>query len=130
MEQFYFRQLKVYQNAKQLAIEVHSVLRGFPREERFALVDQLNRASTSVAFNIAEGFGRYTVKDRVRFLDIANGSLMETISELELAKEFCYITPEQLLHFDALIAIIVRQLSNLRNTISEREHTKNMEEHK
>ena len=121
MENFYFRQLKVYQNAKQLAIEVHNILRNFPREERFALADQLNRASTSVAINIAEGFGRYTEKDRVRFLDIANGSLMETISELEIAKEFGYISLEILQHFDEQTAIIVRQLCGLRNAITMRE---------
>jgi len=81
MELFYYRRLDVYQNAKQLAIDIKEIIKTFPVEERYALTDQLRRASTSIMFNLAEGFGRYTNKDRVRFLDIANGSLMEVSSE-------------------------------------------------
>ena len=82
MEKFYYRRLLVYQNAKQLAKEINETLKRFPDEERFALTSQLRRASTSVMFNIAEGFGRYSNKERIHFIDIANGSLMESSSNL------------------------------------------------
>lgn len=117
METFYYRRLEVYQNAKQLAIKIKETLNEFPVEERFALTDQLRRASMSIMFNIAEGFGRYSPKDRVRFLDIANGSAMEVSSELELAASYGYITLENLQDYDELVLIIVRQLSKLRSSI-------------
>lgn len=117
MEKFYYRRLDVYQNAKQLAIDIHELLKKFPQEEKFALTDQLRRASTSIMFNIAEGFGRYTNKERVRFLDIANGSLLEVSSELELALSFQYLTNEEFNSFDEKILVVVRQLAKLRSTI-------------
>ena len=117
MELFYYRRLDVYQNAKQLAISVREAIQKFPYEERYALTDQLRRASTSVMFNIAEGFGRYTNKDRIRFIDIANGSLMEVSSELELAATYGYTTETELNKYDDLVLVIVRQLSKLRSTL-------------
>ena len=120
MELFYYRTLDVYNNAKQLAIETREQLKKFPAEERYALTDQLRRASTSIMFNIAEGFGRYSNKERIRFLDIANGSAMEVSSEFELAETYGYISVEELMHFDELILIIVRQLSKLRSTMMQK----------
>ena len=121
MELFYYRRLDVYQNAKKLAIDIKEILEGFPAGERYALTDQLRRASTSIMFNIAEGFGRYTNKDRIRFIDIANGSVMEVSSELELAESFGYITSEDLKKFDDMILVIVRQLATLRSTLQSTE---------
>lgn len=68
-------------------------------------------------FNIAEGFGRYTVKDRVHFLDIANGSAMETASELELAESLGYISCDEKIEYDDLILGIVKQLAGLRKSL-------------
>ena len=92
MELLYYRRLDVYKNAKALAIRINELTKTFPVEERYALSNQLRRASTSIMFNIAEGFGRYSVNERLHFLEIANGSLMETSSELELAESYQYIT--------------------------------------
>ena len=119
MELFYFRRLTVYQHAKDLSVRVHGLLRTLPVEERFALTDQLRRASTSIMFNIAEGFGRYSAKERMRFLDIANGSAMETASQLELAEALGYITPDIRMDYDNLILAIVKQLASLRASLSE-----------
>ncbi|MDD2602992.1 MAG: four helix bundle protein [Prevotella sp.] len=119
MEPFYFRRLTVYQQAKFLSIKVHDLSNTFPLEERFALSDQPRRASSSVMFNIAEGFGRYSAKERVRFMDIANGSAMETASELELAEAYGYLSPEVREDFDQLILGIVKQLAKLRGTLAE-----------
>ena len=121
MELFYYRKLEVYKNAKLLAIKIKDTLQEFPIEERYALADQLRRASTSIMFNIAEGFGRYSNKERIHFLDIANGSAMEVSSELELAESYGYISSEKLNHYDELILIIIRQLSKLRSTLTSQE---------
>jgi four helix bundle protein len=64
---------------------------GFPKEERFGLVSQLRRAASSVPANIAEGFGRRSTKDLLRFLEIANGSLEETKYFLRLSKDLQYM---------------------------------------
>ncbi|MCR5077220.1 MAG: four helix bundle protein [Prevotella sp.] len=117
MELFYYRRLDVYKDAKLLAIAVNEILKRFPHEERFALTSQLQRASTSVMFNIAEGFGRYGIKERIHFLDIANGSLMETSSQIELAAEYHYITAEEQCALDNQILSIVKQLAGLRKSL-------------
>ena len=108
MELFYYRRLDVYKNAKALAIHINELIKAFPVEERYALSSQLRRASTSIMFNIAEGFGRYSTNERLRFLEIANGSLMETSSELELAECYHYISSDALQQLDEEILVIVR----------------------
>lgn len=117
MELFYYRRLDVYTDAKQLAINVNEALKSFPKEERYALTGQLQRASTSVMFNIAEGFGRYSSKERIHFLDIANGSLMEVSSQIELAEAYHYISTTQREDFDNQILSIVKQLAGLRKAL-------------
>ena len=117
MELFYYRRLDVYKDAKQLAINVNEALKSFPKEERYALTNQLQRASTSVMFNIAEGFGRYGSKERIHFLDIANGSLMEVSSQIELAEAYHYISATQREDFDNQILSIVKQLAGLRRSL-------------
>ena len=117
MELFYYRRLDVYKDTKQLAINVNEALKSFPKEERYALTNQLQRASTSVMFNIAEGFGRYGSKERIHFLDIANGSLMEVSSQIELAEAYHYISTTQREELDNQILCIVKQLAGLRKSL-------------
>ena len=81
------------------------------------MTNQLQRASTSVMFNIAEGFGRYGSKERIHFLDIANGSLMEVSSQIELAEAYHYISTTQREEFDNQILCIVKQLAGLRKAL-------------
>ena len=75
MNDFYYRKLDSYQLAKQLVTKVYILLQKFPDYERFALCDQIRRAVISIPSNIAEGAGRFSLKDRIRFLDISYGSL-------------------------------------------------------
>ena len=70
-----YKQLDVYIESKRLVKMVYELLRKFPKEEQYALCDQLRRAVISVPSNIAEGLGRYSVKEQVHFLEIAYGSL-------------------------------------------------------
>lgn len=81
-----YRGLKVWQSAMDLAAECYEITRPFPREELFGLTSQIRRASSSVAANIAEGYGRDSKGDFVRFLRIAQGSLKETETHLLLAQ--------------------------------------------
>lgn len=92
MEDFLFKKLIVWQKAMEFAKVVYSVVRELPSDEQFALADQLRRAAISVPSNIAEGNGRGSNKDYAHFLAIARGSLFETLTQLELAKSFGYIS--------------------------------------
>jgi len=79
---------------------VYGLLRQFPAEERYALTDQLRRAAVSVPSNIAEGNGRASNKDYAHFLSIARGSLYETVTQLELARDLGYIS-----EYDAVVPV-------------------------
>lgn len=109
-----FRELKVYQCSKTLVKDVYGMLKLFPREEQYALCDQLRRAVISIPSNIAEGMGRTTDKDQAHFLEIAYGSLMETQCQLEIAYELGYITKEEFENQDNAIEAIGKMLSSLR----------------
>lgn len=91
MESFFFKNLVVWQKAIELTKLVYELVRQFPTEERYALADQLRRAVVSIPSNIAEGNGRASNKDYAHFLTIARGSLFETVTQLELAKQLGYI---------------------------------------
>ncbi|BAZ43062.1 S23 ribosomal protein [Chondrocystis sp. NIES-4102] len=71
------KKLSVYQKAFQLSILVYKITKHFPKEELFSLTNQMRRCAVSVPSNIAEGKGRYSDKEYVRFLAIARGSLFE-----------------------------------------------------
>lgn len=116
MEDFSYRRLRVYSNAKELVLYVYSLLKLFPKEENYALCDQLRRAVISIPSNIAEGMGRASVKEQVHFIEIAYGSLNEVMCQLEIACELNFIDNEQLSQADEQIRTIAQMLSGLRNT--------------
>ena len=92
MEGFIYQKLIVWQKAMLFWKMVYAVVKQFPAEERFALSDQVRRASLSVASNIAEGAGRASSKDNAHFIAIARGSLYETMTQLEGAEMLGYVT--------------------------------------
>ena len=92
------------------------MLKKFPDEERYAMCDQLRRASISITSNIAEGVNRFSVKDKAHFVEIAYGSLMEVSSQFELAEELGYITTADRQNMDELIEEDARLLSGLLNS--------------
>ena len=109
-----YRKLVVYTKAQELVKSVYKSLEQFPREEQFALCSQLRRAAVSITSNIAEGVSRYSYKDKVHFLEIAFGSLMEVMSQLELAKELEYITEKELHEIELLAVNIAQLLTSLQ----------------
>lgn len=70
--------LKIYQIAESLEIEVYNLTKGFPKEERYSSADQLRRSSAAVSNNIAEGYARHSYQEKVRYLYIAKGEAEET----------------------------------------------------
>ena len=116
MEVFGYRKLIAYQKAKDVVKRTYKLLNKFPAEERFAMCDQLRRASISITSNIAEGVNRFSVKEKSHFIELAYGSLMEVSSQFEIAEELDYITSDDRLNMDQLIEEDARLLSGLLNS--------------
>lgn len=90
-----FRSLNVWQLAKSMAVSVYKVTEAGRLGRDFGLRDQMRRAAVSVPSNIAEGDERNTDKDAVRFFFMAKGSLAELITQIEIALEIRYLSPDQ-----------------------------------
>jgi four helix bundle protein len=96
-----FRTLSVWQKAKSLAVLCYQVSRDFPKEEVYGLSSQVRRSSVSISANIAEGVGRDSDAELLRFIRIALGSLYELETLLEIAYELQYLSSDQKLTIDA-----------------------------
>lgn len=90
----YFKDLKVWRDAHGLALAVYRATGGFPPAERFGLTAQTRRAAVSVSANLAEGAGRRSDAELVRFAGIALGSLHELEAELLLARDLGWLDVE------------------------------------
>lgn len=86
-----FEEMPVWQDSQDFAVDIYKATEKFPKEELYSLVNQIRRSSSSISANIAEGFGRSTKKDRLRFYHIALGSLLETKNFIYLAGRLGYI---------------------------------------
>lgn len=120
METFNFEKLSVWQKSRQLVCDVYSLSATFPNTERFALCDQLQRAIVSVSSNIAEGNSRYSPKERVHFIEIAYGSLMEAYCQLQLAVDLKYIQPDRFEAIKPKFQEVGMMLSGLRKLLKEK----------
>lgn len=90
-----FQDLKVWQESHRLVLLTYKTTKGFPRDEMYGLTSQMRRAAISITSNIAEGFGRRTYQERLRFYIMARGSISELLSQCILAKDLGYLTVEQ-----------------------------------
>ena len=119
MNKYSYKNLNVYQDAKSLVVDVYTLLKLFPIEEKFALCDQIRRAVISITSNIAEGMNRMSDKEKVHFLGFAYASMMEVDSQLDVSVDLGYITKEQYTTIEEKIDGIARQLSALRSKYKE-----------
>ena len=115
-DNYYFERLDVWQQARQLVVQVYKLLEKFPKEEKFALCDQLRRSVISIPSNIAEGSGRIAKKETIHFLEIAYGSLMEMYCQLQIADDLNYITEADFMEIKPLIFKVSKLLSGLRRS--------------
>lgn len=114
------RDLVAWQSAVELGLGVYRLTQSFPRDERFALTTQSRRAATSIAANIAEGFGRGSRPDYLRFLRMARGSLRELDTHLHFAQRLQYATSDELEgifdrleHTSRILAGLIRSIERL-----------------
>ena len=87
-----FRRLSVWQGSRELAVAIDALTRRFPRSDRGIAAGQLRRAVLSIPANIAEGCGKSSRKETIRFLQIASGSALEAESHLLIASDLGYIS--------------------------------------
>jgi len=115
MDRRKYQKLLVWQEAMELVVRVYRVTERLPATERFGLCQQLRRAAVSIPSNIAEGAGRHSDKDFIRFLNIANGSLLEVETQLLIALQLQYI--DEISELQNSIDKIFAMLSNLKRKL-------------
>lgn len=112
-----FRDLVAWQKAVELVVECYRVTKGFPPAERYGLTSQLQRAAVSVPANIAEGKGRGFNGYYVNHLAIANGSLCELETHIEIAKQLGYLEIDQSEQLQQKIGEVGRLITALRKSV-------------
>ncbi len=114
---FSFEKLDVWQNSRIFVKSVYQIIGKLPIEEKFAISNQLRRSSVSVSSNIAEGSSRLSPKEKIRFVEIAYGSLLETYCQIQLCIDLGYISDIDTSDCKKLIIKISKQLSSLKKSI-------------
>ena len=114
-----FKELKVWEKAHQFTLSVYKISMSFPKEETYGLTNQLRRASSSIAANIAEGCGKNSQLDLAKFLNIALGSANEAEYFLILAKDLEYLQPENYqtlsLEINQVKAMLINLITKVRS---------------
>ncbi len=117
---FRFEKLDVWQRAVEYADLIYRVTQTFPAEERFGLTSQLRRSAVSVSSNIAEGSSRASRTDFTRFIEIAYGSLLESVSELEIAKRQQFLNDEMFEKAYKSAEELAKMLSGFRRSLKKK----------
>lgn len=114
-----FRELRVWQAAMNLVEKVYRLTRRFPKHETYGLASQIQRAAVSIPSNIAEGHTREHIREYLHHLSIAQGSLAELETQVEIATRLKYVQPEQLEGVLSDVNSLGRQLYALRNSLAK-----------
>jgi four helix bundle protein len=91
-----FEELEVWKECRKLRFEISGLVKTFPVEEKYRLVDQLLRATRSITANIAEGHGRFHYQENIQFCRQARGSLSETLDHLICAQDEGFLNDDQM----------------------------------
>lgn len=120
-----YQDLNVWQKSMELARVVYGLVKFLPREEVYALSDQMRRAVVSIPSNIAEGYYRNSTRDYIRFLSMAKGSLGEIETQLLLCENFGYLQNEQIIpaltKCDEISKMLTVLINNLQAKIDKKE---------
>ncbi len=117
-----FFDLKVWQKAHNLVLNIYNITKMYPNHEQYCIVSQMKHSSASIATNIVEGYKRKTTKDFIHFLNIAATSLEETKYHILLSKDLSYITIEKYKEIIYLCDEIGKMLFRLQEKLSSRIH--------
>ncbi len=115
-----FEHLTVWQKAHALVLKIYKITRNFPRDERFGLVSQMRRSAVSIAANIAEGFKRRGIKDKINFYNISQSSLNELQYYMILIEDLKYINHlGELNEINSFIEEIGKMLNGLVSSVNK-----------
>ncbi|MCE5251577.1 four helix bundle protein [bacterium] len=114
-----YRDLVVWQKSMALVTEIYLLTKDFPKEELYGITSQIRRSAVSIPSNIAEGYGRNSTQDYIRFLQIACGSLYEMQTQLEIAVNLGYLDKDRSLTVLQNINEIERMLNTLLKKLSK-----------
>jgi four helix bundle protein len=112
-----FKELKVWQKAYRLCLEIYRVTRKFPREEIYGLTSQIRRSAVSIPSNIAEGYGRKTTGEYIQSLYISYGSICELETQILLSGDLGFVGKQDLIELQKEIGDVERMLKGLINSL-------------
>jgi four helix bundle protein len=115
-----YKELKVWQRAYSLCLEIYKITKIFPKDEQYNLTSQIRRAAVSIPSNIAEGYGRKTTPDYIRSLYIAYGSICELETQIMLAGDLEYISGEIMTKLQEDIREVERMLKALIRSLESK----------
>jgi four helix bundle protein len=108
-----YRNLLAWQKAMDLIDEIYEVTGQFPKNEPYGLAVQMQRAAVSIASNVAEGQGRYSLRDFRHFLRAARGSALELETQNEVARRRRYLSDQVAIALEGRISEVVRLINGL-----------------
>lgn len=115
-----YRDLEVWQKAIKLVVECYKVIKDFPKHEIYGLSSQLQRAAVSIPANIAEGRERQHRKEFLQHISIANGSIAELETHIQIAERLSYLDTNQSKRLLDQTKEIGRTLNGLRNSLAKK----------
>jgi len=116
-----YRDLIIWQKSLALVTEIYKITKLFPKDETYGLTAQMRRCAVSIPSNIAEGYGRNSSSDYVRFLRIAMGSLYELQTQLEISLDLKYLKTDDFKKFYESSREVERMISSMIRKISLRD---------
>ena len=114
------KQLKIWKDSLAMVKAIYEITDNFPKTENYVLVPQIKRAALSVLLNISEGLARKSKKEKIRFLGIARGSIVELDAQIEVSNELGFLTSENIEIIDNHLNNLFAQLSSLKKFIENK----------
>ncbi len=115
--EFSFERLDAWKLARQTVVAVYKLLKQFPKDETFGMINQAKRASVSIPANLAEGSSRSSLKERNHFYEISFGSLVELLTLMTLANDLQYISQAEYLDVRIRIQVLSKVITGLSKSI-------------
>ncbi|MFH2045280.1 MAG: four helix bundle protein [Pseudomonadota bacterium] len=115
-----YKELSVWQKSYKLCLHIYKVTKRFPKDEMYGLTSQIRRSAVSIPSNIAEGYGRKTTLEYVRFLYIAYGSVCELETQMMISGDLVYVEKDRLQEIRDEIGDIERMLKAMIKSLENK----------
>lgn len=115
-----FTDLRTWQKARKFAVAIYEDTKSMPSDEKFGIVSQMRRSAVSIPANIAEGFSRSGIKEKIQFYHITLGSLTETLSHCYISNDLGYLADDKLKWYEEEAENIHKMVNGMIKTCQER----------